>query len=43
MVDIDKNEYQTNIKVACSLILTHLKEEMKKYEEEIESDVTDNN
>lgn len=31
---VDLQEYDSNIKNACQLILTHLKEEMKKYEEE---------
>lgn len=41
LIDSDKNEYQTNIKVACSLILTHLKEEMKRYEEEFTREVSE--
>jgi hypothetical protein len=33
--DLDRQKYDSNIKNACHLILTHLKEEMKKYEEEM--------
>lgn len=34
MFHVDLNEYDSNIKNACQLILTHLKEEMKRYQEE---------
>ena len=32
----DKQEFDSNIKIACNLILTHLREEMRNYEEEID-------
>jgi hypothetical protein len=40
-VNAGRHQYDTNIKLACNLLLTHLKEEMKKYEEEIPNELAE--